>query len=119
MSEFDIDQDREKEVHNSIKRERRELEEKTLDDLRKRMNREMIRANDIAQMKGASAWLNALPLKDEGYTLNKREFYDAIALRYRWTLRRTPSNCGCGQKFDVDHELQCTTGGFIHKRLMG
>jgi hypothetical protein len=119
VSEFDIDQDREKEVYNTIKRERRELEEKTLDDLRKRMNREMIRANDIAQMKGASAWLNALPLMEEGYTLNKREFYDAIALRYRWTLRRTPSNCGCGQKFDVDHEMQCTTGGFIHKRHDG
>ena len=83
------------------------------------MSRELIRVNDLAQMKGASAWLNALPLKDEGYTLNKREFFDAIALRYRWTLRRTPINCGCGKKFEIDHEMQCSKGGFIYKRHDG
>ena len=83
------------------------------------MSREQIRVNDLAQMKGASAWLNALPLKDEGYTLNKREFFDAIALRYRWTLRRTPINCGCGKKFEIDHEMQCSKGGFIYKRHDG
>ena len=64
-------------------------------------------------------WLNALPLQSEGYTLNKREFFDALALRYRWTLSRTPLNCGCGKKFDADHEMHCTTGGFIHKRHDG
>ena len=25
-------------------------------------------------------------------------------------------NCGCGQKFSVDHERQWTSGGLIHKR---
>ena len=73
--------------------------------------------NDIAKMKGASAWLNALPLKDEGYVLNKREFFDALSLRYRWPLSRLPSKCnGCGKDFDVDHAMNCTTGGFIHHR---
>ena len=42
------------------------------------MQKEEIRANDIAQLQGASAWLNALPLKEEGYSLSKREFFDAI-----------------------------------------
>ena len=58
-----------------------------------------------------------MPLKDEGYELNKREFFDAVQLRYRWGLKRLPLNCACKKsKFDADHALQCTTGGFIHKR---
>ena len=104
ISEFAIDREREKEIESLIRRERKEFEDTLLKTLRQKMSKEMIRANDLAQMKGASSWLNALPLKDEGYTLNKREFFDAIALRYRWTLSRTPVNCGCGKKFDVDHE---------------
>ena len=56
-------------------------------------------------------------LLDEGYNLNKREFFDAVQLRYRWDLKRLPLNCACRKsKFDADHSLQCTTGGFIHKR---
>ena len=48
------------------------------------MSSEQLRANDIAQMKGSSSWLTALPLKQEGYVLSKRhyEFFDALALRY-------------------------------------
>ena len=30
-----------------------------LEEIRKEMNKEQVRANDIAQMKGASAWLTA------------------------------------------------------------
>ena len=119
VSEFDIDMEKEKEVINNIKKERKERETIVLEDLRTRMSKEMIRANDLAQMKISSAWLTALPLKDEGYTICKRTFFDALALRYRWTLKRTPTNCGCGKKFDVDHEIQCPTGGFVHKRHDG
>ena len=32
-------------------------------------------------------------------------------------MKRLPLNCACRKsKFDADHALQCTTGGFIHKR---
>jgi hypothetical protein len=80
------------------------------------MSEEEIRANDLAQLKGSSAWLTALPLTDEGYVLTKREFYDAIYLRYRWQLKRLPSFCACGKSFTVDHALSCLKGGFIHRR---
>ena len=56
------------------------------------MTEEQIRANDIAQLKGSSIWLTALPLVEEGYVLSKREFFDAIYLRYRWQLKRLPSH---------------------------
>ena len=51
--------------------------------------------------------------------MNKREFFDAVALRYKWTLKRLPLNCVCSKKFDVDHAMTCSTGGFIHKRHDG
>ena len=76
-----INTQQQKEVEAIIQRERNEHEKQTLKDLRRRMTKEEIRANDITQMKGASSWLNSLPLKEEGYSLNKREFYDAVALR--------------------------------------
>ena len=87
-----------------------------LQELRQCMTEEQIRANDIAQLKGSSIWLTALPLVDEGYVLSKREFFDAIYLRYRWQLKRLPSHCVCGKLFTVDHALSCLKGGFIHRR---
>ena len=80
-----------------------------------------MRGNDLAQQKGASAWLNALPIKVEGYSLTKREFFDAISLRYRWSINRLPSNCDCSKKvkFEPDHAMNFSTGGFIHKRHDG
>ena len=114
--EYSFDTEKQKEAEAKIRKERSDQEKNILADIRRRMTQEQLRANDVAQMKGASAWLNALPLKEEGYTLNKREFFDAIALRYRWSLRRLPIHCVCGKKFEVDHAMNCTTGGFIHRR---
>ena len=119
-SAYEIDVDRQKEIESQIKRDRREYEEKTIEELKKKMSKESLRANELAQMKGASAWLNAIPLEAEGYVLNKRKFYDAVSLRYRWPLSRLPSKCnGCGKDFDVDHAMNCATGGFIHRRHDG
>ena len=105
-----------KEVDAAIKVEREERLQKTLKDLRKNMSKEEIRANDIAQMKGASAWLTALPLQGEGFVLNKREFFDAVAMRYRWPLKRLPLRCVCGKPFVMDHALDCQRGGYVHRR---
>ena len=41
-----------------------------------------IRLNKINQEKGASTWLSTLPLKDEGYSLSKQEFWDLMKIRY-------------------------------------
>ena len=73
-------------------------------------------ANEQAQMKGSSAWLTTLPSKQEKFVLNKREFFDAVAIRYRWNLKRLPANCPCGKKFSLDHAVSCIKGGFIHRR---
>ena len=119
--QLELDVNRQKQTESEIIKERSEHQQALLENLRTRMSKEQLRANDIAQMKGASAWLNALPLKDEGYSLTKREFYDAVSLRYRWPLKRIPNNCSCSKKpaFEPDHAMNCLTGGFIHRRHDG
>ena len=40
------------------------------------------RAVELATEKGSSNWLTVIPLKELDYKLNKKEFRDAIKLRY-------------------------------------
>ena len=42
------------------------------------------RAVELAQEKGASSWLTALPIHEHGFALHKSAFRDALALRYDW-----------------------------------
>ena len=65
---------------------------------------------------GASTWLGSLPLKDQGFNLNKAEFQDALNLRYDRPLKNMPSKCGCSKPFNVTHAMNCKRGGFIGKR---
>ena len=116
IHEYIIDKEQEKGIEQTIKKERAERQKKILEECRKSLSIKEQRANTIAQMKGASSWLNALPLENEDYSLNKREFFDAIQLRYRWNLNRLPINCVCKEKFNPDHAMQCMNGGFVHKR---
>ena len=73
-----------------IVKARKEHNEAILQQLRAKMSPEQLRANDLAMLKGASSWLTTLPLKSENYNLNKREFYDSLSLRYRWTPKVPP-----------------------------
>ena len=93
---LDIDRNREREAENNIRKDKTQFEKEELAQIRSTMTKEELRANDVAQQKGASAWLNALPLQDEGYVLSKREFFDAVTMRYQWPLKRLPLNCACG-----------------------
>lgn len=72
-----------------------------------------------ARDKGASSWLNALPLQDQGLALNKQEFRDSLRLRYNLALPDLPSHCTCGSVFSVNHALSCKKGGFVAQRHDG
>ena len=65
---------------------------------------------------GASSWLGALPLAEQGFNLTKGEFQDALALRYNRTVKNLPSKCPCGSTFTVTHALNCHLGGFVNAR---
>ena len=62
--------------------------------------------------------VNNIAIKAENFDHNKREFYNAFSRRYRWTLKYMylPYRCPCGKRFDVDHAMSCTKGGFVHRR---
>ena len=65
---------------------------------------------------GSSSWLTALPLHDQGFHLNKQEFWDALHLRYGWKLVNIPSHCVCGSTFTPDHAMICRRGGLTFVR---
>ena len=50
------------------------------------------------------------------FTLNKREFRDAIKLKYGWEFNDIPTVCVCGDLFDADHAMICMRGGYITQR---
>ena len=65
---------------------------------------------------GASSWLGALPLQEQGFNLTKCEFQDALALRYNKQVKNLPSKCPCGSAFTVTHAINCHLGGFVNAR---
>ena len=80
------------------------------------MSPEQQKANELAQATGSSNWLTALPLKSANSVLSKREFFDAVAVRYRWPLKHLPTHCACGKPFSIEHALSCAKGGFVYQR---
>ena len=57
-----------------------------------------------------------IPIKEMNFNLNKREFRDAIKLRYDWEIADLPAMCTCGDLFTIDHALVCRHGGLIIQR---
>jgi len=66
---------------------------------------------ELAEEKGSSSWLSALPIEEHGFCLHKGAFTDALALRYGWQPPRlqqavhkatvSPQNMQCpGQMVD-------------------
>ena len=103
-------------LKTNIKLEKLRQNTKKLNVIRCSLSDEKPKLNDIHQEKGASIRLSTLPLRDEGYCLNKQEFWDLVKLRYGWPLSRLPTQCICGTQYDVQHALSCKKGGFITLR---
>ena len=74
------------------------------------------RAVEFIKEKGVSSWLSVIPLKEINFTLNKREFRDAIKLRYGLEFNDMPMVCICGNLFDADRAMVCMRVGFIIQR---
>ena len=102
-----------KEIKNKITRTRLTRYHQILVDVRAHMNENQQRLNDINREPGVSSRILSLPLKDEGYVLNKQLFWHLIHIRYGWELTRLPENCVCGVKFSLQHALSCKKGGFV------
>ena len=102
-----------------IKHRKAEELSEIAENLKQIVPRKTKRALKLAQEKGSSVWLTVLPLQEQGFNLSKREFRDAVKLRYDWPFDDIPSVCACGENFTVDHAMICKRGGFVIQRLGG
>ena len=50
------------------------------------------------------------------FDLTKRQFRDAVRLRYDWPIPDNPSVRVCGSMFTVDHVMICQRGGLVIQR---
>ena len=68
---------------------------------------------ELATEKGSQNSLTLISLKELEYNLNKKEFSDAMKLRYDWEIKDTPMICAYGDQFSVGHAMVWQRGGFI------
>ena len=95
-----------------VRKQRQENVKSSAANVKSALGASLKYAVDLAQEKGASTWLTALPLDEFGFSLHKGAFKDALALRYGWLPYNVPTNCACGSHFTVEHSLSCPKGGF-------
>ena len=98
---------------NEIKKMKHQNYENILEQIREKFNQKSLKLLECITEPSTSNWLTALPLKDQGFHLDKRSFWDAICIRYNLPLPKLPSNCVCGVNFTLEHALICKRGGFI------
>lgn len=110
-----------KEVRSELKLRRSEENESELERLTATMTPAQRRT--IMRGKETGQWLSALPTTVSGTILSPQEFRDSLFLRYGLTPPDLPEVCdGCGQKFSINHGLQCKTGGLVilrHDEIKG
>ena len=105
-----------KQVKVAIQAEKTLREEEKVNYIVGFLSERQLKIFEAITEKGASSWLNALPLKDHDFYLNKQTFWDTISLRYGIRPARLPNTCVCGASFTIEHALMCTKGGFINSR---
>ena len=67
---------------NSVSKEKEKDLGGQCENLKMSLSDRSLRCAELAREKGASSWLTVISLKDMDFDLNKREFRDAIRLRY-------------------------------------
>ena len=100
------------EAKAKVRADKRQRSNTTASNLKSRLTSTAQRSMELTQEKGASCWLTALPIEQFRFHLHKRDFRDALALRYGWLPSQAPTHCACGKSFTVEHALSCPKGGF-------
>ena len=57
-----------------------------IEEIESRSSRELRRAIAVARHKGASSWVSAIPNEEHGTVLHKKDFLDAVYIRYGWPI---------------------------------
>ena len=95
-------------IRQRVKTEERQHEADKVSSLD--LSDHLVKAVELAQNKGSSSWLTALPLEKYNLSLSKSEFRDAISLRYGWLPERLPAKCVCSDNFTIDPALSAPMG---------
>ena len=106
-----------KTLQASARREKDELLKMQCEQVRESLPSKIECMVQLAAEKGASNWLTVILIKEMNFNLNKREFRDAIKLRYDWEIADLLAMCIGGDLFTVDHAMVCRHGGLIIQRL--
>ncbi|XP_015771253.1 PREDICTED: uncharacterized protein LOC107349577 isoform X2 [Acropora digitifera] len=77
----------------SARREKGEWLKMQCEQVRECLPSKTERVVELATEKGASNWLTVIPIKEMNFNLNKREFRDAIKLRYDWEIADLLAMC--------------------------
>ena len=99
-----------------INAQRRAAAKSRIDRIDESLSPDLLQAVQQTRVKGASSWLNAIPIEEHGLPLNKQEFRHSLCLRHNLPLPNLPSYCACGEVFTPNHALTCKKGGFIAQR---
>ena len=104
-------------IKTNIKNNKRKNDADQLEDLKHKItSRSTLRSIQAANENGDSIWLTVLPIKQNGFFLDKQAFWDATHIRYDMPLERIPTSCECGCRFDIQHAFSCPKGGFVITR---
>ena len=109
---YAVDQNDIRKIKADAKAAKRAIQVQRIEELKENIHPSLKRAVDLSTEKGVSTWLSVLPIDEYGFCLHKSAFRDALCLRYAWPIKQAPQSCVCGKKFDVDHSMMCSKGGF-------
>ena len=73
-------------LQRNARKEKDECMAERLEQVKTSLPTRAMRSVELATEKGASNWLTVISIKDLNFNLNKREFRDAIKLRYDWEI---------------------------------
>ena len=104
-------------THNAVRSNRKSrTPDACIERIDESLSPNLLQAVQQTRDKGASSWLNAIPIEEHGLALNKQEFRDSLCLRYDLPLPNLPSYCACRETFTVNQTLSCGKGGFVAQR---
>ena len=75
---------------------------------------DQVQSRTVARAKDTGMWLTIAPSTSNGTALSALEWRDNVHLPYGLTPDNLPKCCdGGGQKFTIEHALQCKKGGLV------
>ena len=95
---------------------RRDAASASVQLLRPQLSQVQNRLVESALEPGVSSWLTACPRSDLQMVLSKRDFRDALCIRYGFPVDGLSETCVCGQDMTVDHAFVCPSGGYPSAR---